>query len=81
MEPTRKPVADTSISTPRTAWRLGAGMLLVSGVLALEGCYVVPAHHAYIAPAPVYVAPAPVYVAPAPRYYHYGRPGWRRGHW
>jgi hypothetical protein len=80
-------IADTSIPAPRLARRLGAGLLLMVGALALGGCLVVPARQAY-APAPVYVAPAPVYVAPPPVYvapgpaYYYGGYGWRRyGRW
>ena len=67
---------------------LQAGLLLLTGALALGGCYVVPARTAYAPPGPVYVAPAPVYAAPAPVYvapapaYVWGGYGWRRyGRW
>jgi hypothetical protein len=62
---------------PPGAGRLRAGLFLLGGMLALAGCYVVPAQPAYVAPAPVVVAPAPVYVAPAPVYV-WGGYGWRR---
>src|SRR5262249_21208248 len=72
--------------SPREGRSLLAGLLLLSGVLALGGCYVAPAGYAYAPPpAPVYVAPAPVYVAPAPVYvwggYGWSGYGWRRGRW
>jgi hypothetical protein len=59
------------------ARHLQVGWLLLAGALTLGGCIVVPAHPAYVAPAPVYVAP--VYVAPAPAYLYHGY-GWRRGY-
>lgn len=80
MERTGKPMAETSIHPPRRARRLRTGLLLLGGVLALGGCYVVPAQQAYVAPGPVYVAPAPVYVVPGP-VYGWGGYGWRRGRW
>ncbi len=78
MERTGSSIPKTSVRPPRRALGLGlgAGLLALAGTLALGGCYVVPAHTAYVAPAPVYVTPAPVYVVPAPRYY-YGGYGWR----
>jgi hypothetical protein len=81
MERTGNRMMESLRHAPRAAWRLGAGLFLLSGALALGGCYVVPAQTAYVAPAPVYVAPAPVYVAPAPTYI-WGGYGWRRhGRW
>jgi hypothetical protein len=81
MERTGPQTAATSTRAPRRECRFRAGLLLLGGALALGGCYVVPAHTAYVAPGPVYVAPAPVYVAPAPAYY-WGGYGWRRyGRW
>jgi hypothetical protein len=61
-------------------------LLLLGGLLALGGCYVVPAAYpvagpAYVAPAPVIVAPPPVYYAPGP-VYGWGVHRWRRyGRW
>ena len=72
-------IPETSVRHPRATLGLGAGLLALAGALALGGCYVVPAHTAYVAPGPVYVAPAPVYVVPAPGYYGgYGWRGYRR---
>jgi hypothetical protein len=83
MERTGERTQGTSVDMPRKGWRTRVGLLLLGGTLALGGCIVVPARHAYapapayLAPAPVYVAPAPVYVVPGPRYYG----GWHRGRW
>jgi hypothetical protein len=80
MERTGQRIAEASIHAPREARRLRAGLLLLGGVLALGGCYVVPAQPAYVAPGPVYVAPPPVYVAPAPVII-WGYGGRRHGRW
>ena len=76
--------AEPSIHPRRTVRCLRAGLLLLGGMLALGGCYVVqPPPVAYVPPpGPVYVAPAPVYVVPGPvyRWGGYGY-GWRRGRW
>ncbi len=86
MERTGTRMTDASPRASRKAGRVWAGLALLSGMLALGGCYVVPASYpvagpAYVAPAPVYVAPAPVYVAPAPVYF-WGGYRWRRyGRW
>jgi PXPV repeat-containing protein len=81
MERTGKRVRAGSPETSGRSHRLHAWLFLLAGALALGGCYVVPAHTAYVAPAPVYVAPAPVYVAPAPVYRWGWGYGWRRGRW
>lgn len=83
MERTGPSIPEISVHPPRKAAAgLAAGLLVLAGALALSGCYVVPAHTAYVAPAPVYAAPAPVYVVPAPGYYGYYGYGWRRyGRW
>ena len=83
MERTGPSIPEISVRPPRRALGLGAGLLALAGTLVLGGCYIVPAHTAYVAPAPVYVAPSPVYVVPAPAYYGgyyggYGRRGYRR---
>jgi hypothetical protein len=81
MERTRSRIAKSSTRARRTARRLGTGLLVMSGVVALGGCYVVPAPVPVVAPAPVIVAPAPVYVTPGP-VYGWGGYGWRRHrHW
>jgi hypothetical protein len=97
VERTGQRMTGRSTVAPRVARRLWRGLALLSGVLVLGGCYVVPATYpvagpayvapapAYVAPPPAYVAPPPVYVAPAPVYfwggYRYGY-GWRRyGRW
>ena len=82
MERTGERNIDRSVPrVARLARRLQAGCLLLGGVLALGGCVIVPAHHAYVAPARVYLAPAPVIVAPAPVYYGWGGPYYRHGRW
>ena len=81
MERTGKRIREGSIETSGRTRRLHAGLFLLAGALALGGCYVVPAHTAYMAPAPVIVAPAPVVVAPAPVYGWGWGYGWRRGRW
>lgn len=79
MERTGPSIPKTSVRPPRSALGRAAGLLALAGTLALGGCYIVPAHTAYVAPAPVYVAPGPVYVVPVPGYYGgYGRRGYRR---
>ena len=87
MKRTGPSLTKPTVHPPRQAAAgLGAGLLVLAGALAVGGCYVVPAHTAYVAPRPVYVAPAPVYVAPAPVYVvpapgYYGGYGWRRHRW
>ena len=85
MEGRGKRIREGSIGASGGMRYLHAALFLLAGALALDGCYVVPAQTAYVAPAPVIVAPAPVVVAPAPVYrwgygYGYGY-GWRRGRW
>ena len=85
MEQPGKRIREGSMAASGGMRHLRAALFLVAGVLALGGCYVVPAQTAYVAPAPVVVAPAPVVVAPVPVYrwgygYGYGY-GWRRARW
>ena len=81
MERTGQQIADRPIRAVHKARRLQAGWLFLAGALALDGCVVVPARPAYVAPAAVYVRPAPVYVVPAPVYYGNGYGHRGRGHW
>jgi hypothetical protein len=88
MERTGQRGTESSNHVSRKAPRLRVGVLLLGGALALGGCIVVPARHAYAPPpGPVYATPAPVYVTPAPVYvpprpYYWGGYGWRRhGRW
>jgi hypothetical protein len=75
MERTGERTTRIALPASRAARGLGAGLLLLGGVLALAGCYVVPAQPAYVAPGPIIVAPAPVY-----RWHGHGWHGHRHGH-